>query len=290
MGLMGLCKASSEIDFNRKDWEDIEETIRANHKLKKPPYPVWMDLAVEDYFDSCEYNKIYDLLLKDGGQVERWSKYQERITGLPWTTYFSEFQLYLWRMIDEDVVELEVSWTYNNDMSFLSNFYNQCKYLAKNVCKREVLTNKATINSNTVDFSERADYTPDYLHSTTYVQKCKAEYEVQVVTMSGVVTETKTETVYTASGIKDRNKLAVSEMCNRGYKDEYQNTDTFTAIEESFTGDDRRILLGLATGQISKQDIPAVLGWDLTANNRMKLSRYMSKLAKVLAVTGIIAV
>jgi acetyl-CoA carboxylase carboxyltransferase component len=41
---------------------------------------------------------------------------------------------------------------------------------------------------------------------------------------------------------------------------------------------DKQIILGLATGEIVKQDIPTVLNWE-NKDDRKKLSRFMKKLA-----------
>ena len=50
---------------------------------------------------------------------------------------------------------------------------------------------------------------------------------------------------------------------------------------EGVSSEDKMILAGLATGEICKQDIPIVLNWT-NKDDRMKLSRYMKKLAGLL--------
>lgn len=44
--------------------------------------------------------------------------------------------------------------------------------------------------------------------------------------------------------------------------------------------EDIRILIGIATGEIDKKDIPHALNWENKAD-RMKLSRYMKKLQNI---------
>jgi hypothetical protein len=44
---------------------------------------------------------------------------------------------------------------------------------------------------------------------------------------------------------------------------------------------DKQIILGLATGEIGKQDIPTVLNWE-NKDDRKKLSRYMKKLTGII--------
>lgn len=65
---------------------------------------------------------------------------------------------------------------------------------------------------------------------------------------------------------------------------QYDNIEVVIAIQQLDIDElDKKVLIGIATGQIDKQEIPGILGWDLTANNKMKLSRYCKRLQKILA-------
>lgn len=125
------------------------------------------------------------------------------------------------------------------------------------------------MNSNLTDFHQRESYTPDYKHSIqykTYEIKCEnAEIEKE------------------RSAISKPDKLSISEMCNRGYKNEYNDIDLIASITQLECSEaDKKILIGLATGEIEKKDIPVVLGWS-NRNDRKKLSRYVGKLKLLLS-------
>jgi hypothetical protein len=67
-------------------------------------------------------------------------------------------------------------------------------------------------------------------------------------------------------------------------KDNYSDIEYITDLR-NLTGispDDKKILIGLATGTIDKKDIPQVLNWE-NVNNRMRLSRYMKHLREIIA-------
>lgn len=67
-------------------------------------------------------------------------------------------------------------------------------------------------------------------------------------------------------------------------KDNYSDIEYLTDLR-NLTGispDDKKILIGLATGTIDKKEIPQVLNWE-NVNNRMRLSRYMKHLREIIA-------
>jgi hypothetical protein len=67
------------------------------------------------------------------------------------------------------------------------------------------------------------------------------------------------------------------------YKNRYEDIDILLDLEnmEEILPEDKQILIGLATGEIDKRDIPHVLNWS-NKEDRMKLSRYVKKLQGII--------
>lgn len=69
----------------------------------------------------------------------------------------------------------------------------------------------------------------------------------------------------------------------------YVDSELIIALQAltDINSQDKRVLIGLATGQITKKDIPTLLNWT-NKDDRMKLSRYCKKMTKILIENGII--
>ncbi|BCJ95700.1 hypothetical protein acsn021_32690 [Anaerocolumna cellulosilytica] len=66
-------------------------------------------------------------------------------------------------------------------------------------------------------------------------------------------------------------------------KNQYDDINILMDLEnmKDISPEDKRILIGIATGEIDKKDIPYVLNWS-NKEDRMKLSRYVKKLQTIL--------
>ena len=90
----------------------------------------------------------------------------------------------------------------------------------------------------------------------------------------------KNEVLTDFSEYTQENKYSFTEQ---GYSD----TEYLLYLSQlDIPQEDKRILTGLATGEIEKKDIPFILNWD-NPQDRKKLFRYMQKLGNYLKLENI---
>lgn len=194
-----------------------ETVIRSNYKKSSKE----IIIKVEELFRAKEYEPIYELLLVENGDIEKWAKKFAKDYKLDWCELFSDFQLYLYNMLDgvSDKV-------YNKEMSFIDNLYVQLKCEALDL----------------------RDY-------------------------------------YNAKKRKDDCNCKPKEELERHQdnKNHYDDIDIFIDLKniEDISSEDKVILIGIATGEFDKKDIPHILNWK-NQEDRMKLSRYVKKLQGIL--------
>lgn len=186
-------------------------------------------IKVEELFRAKEFEPIYELLLEQNGVVMKWAETFATRYHLDRDELFSDFQLYLFNMLDgvSDRV-------YNIEMAFIDNLYKQLESKAKDLRK--------------------------------YYNAKKRMYD------SNCLTEEELE-----------NEVIEKEAKANNLKDIYKDVDILMDLKnlQDISAEDKRILIGIATGEINKKDIPHVLNWK-NKEDRMKLSRYMKKLQSIL--------
>ncbi|MDD3172464.1 MAG: hypothetical protein PHF63_02135 [Herbinix sp.] len=153
--------------------------IRWKHTQNNYTYPEWLDNGVQKAYNNEDYDMIYKLLLDEKGFIHRLSARYEYQYKIPYATYFSEFQTYLFLLIEFQQGE---NWevqgislrTYNEELSFMGNLYNHLKNIAKDIYRKEV-TAKKSVGQNEVltDFSENKE---DNKHQFTEQGYTDSEY------------------------------------------------------------------------------------------------------------------
>lgn len=207
-------------------FECFKETVmRSNYKKCSKE----IIIRVEELFRAKEFDPIYELLLFENGVVMKWAKVYAKRYNLDWCELFSEYQYYLYNMLDG--VSKRV---YNINMPFIDNLYKQLECETKDIRKRYNAKKRM------------------------YDWNCKQEDELE-------------------------NEVFEKDYKQNSLKDIYKDVVVLMDLEslKGISPEDKGILIGIATGEIDKKDIPHILDWS-NKEDRMKLSRYTKKLQQIL--------
>lgn len=105
----------------------FKETVR---RRKNSKWDIEFEIKVEELFRAGVYDQIYELLLKENGEVIKWAKEYGQAYKIDWYELFSDFQLHLFNMLDGIADK-----AYNREISFMINLRKQLECLAKDKLK-----------------------------------------------------------------------------------------------------------------------------------------------------------
>jgi hypothetical protein len=194
-----------------------ETVMRSNYKKCSKE----IIIKIEELFRAKEFEPMYEILLVKDGVIEMWAKIFAKKYSLDWCELFSDYQLYIYNMLDGVSGRI-----YNIEMSFIDNLYVQLKCEALDMWR--------------------------FYHAKKrmYDRECIPKEDIEKYPDS---------------------------------KNQFEYANILMDLENisDISPEDKRILIGIATGVIDKKDIPHVLNWQ-NKEDRMKLSRYVKKLQSIL--------